>query len=173
MTLGKPIANQGQERVNLVVILCLLLVSKVNWYPYANCQSAQVKWQLSLWQNDRCFLLSRVRLNFAKYKPCIFAIEPIFKRDSSLNFARGQLAANKISSLHSEGYDISNWAALLKDRVKKTFKVHLVIFKTQEYTLSPKVYKFEGSLTDGHIKSLLATALVPNETENKSLQSIE
>lgn len=71
----KPIANQGQERVNLVVILCLLLVSKVNWYPYANCQSAQVKWQLSLWQNDRCFLLSRVRLNFAKYKPCIFAIE--------------------------------------------------------------------------------------------------
>lgn len=117
---------------------------------------------------------NRVRLNFAKYKPCIFAIERAnFKRDSSLNFARGQLAANKISSLHSEGYDISNWAALLKDRVKKTFKVHLVIFKTQEYTLSPKVYKFEGSLTDGHIKSLLATALVPNETENKSLQSIE
>ena len=75
--------------------------------------------------------------------------------------------------MHSEGYDISNWAALLKDRVKKTFKVHLVIFKTQEYTLSPKVYKFEGSLTDGRIKSLLATALVPNETENKSLQSIE
>lgn len=69
-----------------------------------------------------------------------------FLRDSSLNFARGQLAANKISSLHGEGYDISNWAALLKERVKKTFKVHLVIFKTQEYTLSPKVYKFEGSL---------------------------
>lgn len=123
---------------------------------------------------DRCFLLSRVRL----ISPNINLVflqqsEPIFKRDSSLNFARGQLAANKISSLHGEGYDISNWAALLKDRIKKTFKVHLVIFKTQEYTLSPKVYKFEGSLTDGHIKSLLATALVPNETENKSLQSIE